>query len=593
MTDTAANDIAADAPILTERSITGRVWRDAGAAADRAALRYAQTLGLPHALARLLASRGIAEADALDHLDPTLRRLMPDPSTLTALDDAAARLADAVRAREAVAVFGDYDVDGAASTALMARFLNHYGVPHRVHIPDRITEGYGPNEAAITKLKEGGASLLVTVDCGTSGHAALAHAKGIGLDVLVLDHHQADETLPDVAALVNPNRLDCTSGQGHLCAAGVVFLVLVAVNRLLKGDAEPFDLMGALDLVALATVCDVVPLRDLNRAYVVKGLAKMGKWANPGLAALAEAARVSGPLTPYHLGFALGPRINAGGRIGNAALGTRLLTTDDPREAQTIAAQLDALNQERQRMEADMLAEATAHAQRLVDAEPDTPVLVLHDERWHQGLVGLLASRLKDRFHRPVFAIAMHGDGGTGSGRSVDGIDLGRAVRAAVEAGVLARGGGHAMAAGISVARARIDAFAEFVADAVRRPGTMPGEAPVLAIDASLSARGASVDFVKALERAGPFGAGNPTPTLRLAGHRVSAPQIVGANHVKFRAEQDGASVDAIAFRAADTPLGEALIAGGPLDLAGALRLDRWNGREKASLHLIDAARPA
>ncbi|MEM7568016.1 MAG: DHH family phosphoesterase, partial [Pseudomonadota bacterium] len=396
--------------VLVANSFSGRRWLDAASdGAERAGLAIAQRHGVPASVARLLAIRGVTDSEVEDYLDPTLKRLMPDPSTLQGMDAAAERLADAIRNQEPVAIFGDYDVDGAASSALLARFLRHFELAPQVHIPDRITEGYGPNSDAIDALAEKGATLLVTVDCGTSGHGPLAHAKARGLDVIVLDHHQTDGDLPDVLSLVNPNRPDCASGQGHLCAAGVVFLTLVAVARLLRAQpatVAPPQLLEWLDLVALATVCDVVPLKSLNRAFVVKGLAVMGKRINPGLAALQDVGRVTGPLTPYHLGFILGPRINAGGRIGRAELGSLLLATDDPAKALRYAGELDLLNAERQAMEAEMLKAAFAQAESQVATDPDAAALVIADPGWHSGLVGLLASRVKDRFRRPVIAVA-------------------------------------------------------------------------------------------------------------------------------------------------------------------------------------------
>ena len=584
---------------IVARSLSGRTWVDAASPAQvRVGEGIAQRHGLPETVARLLAVRGVEEADVAAHLAPTLRRLMPDPSVLRDMDTAAERIAAAIRAREAVAIFGDYDVDGAASSALIARHLRHYGLDPVVHIPDRITEGYGPNAEAISALRDGGASLLITVDCGTSGHEALAHARAIGLDVVVLDHHQTGDALPDVTALVNPNRQDCASGQGHLCAAGVVFLTLVAVSRLLRTDpprgvGEP-PLLEWLDLVALATVCDVVPLVGLNRAFVVKGLMVMGQRRNPGLAALQDAGRVSGPLTPYHLGFVLGPRINAGGRIGRAELGSLLLSTDDPARALAHAGELDRLNTERQALEAEMLTAAMAQAERQVVADPDVPAIVLDDPGWHSGLVGLLASRVKDRFRRPAIAIALSDRTGTGSGRSIDGVDLGVAIRAAVDAGVLAKGGGHAMAAGLTVAADRVDDFRRFLADHLATSVGQARAREVLSVDAHLTARGANLDMVRTLERVGPFGAGNPSPVFLLSDHTVARAERVGGRHVKLRLAVDGASVDAIAFRAAETPLGEHLLSAEAqrVHVAGTLRIDRWNGREKVSMHVVDAAIP-
>ncbi|HEX8374146.1 MAG TPA: single-stranded-DNA-specific exonuclease RecJ, partial [Geminicoccaceae bacterium] len=432
------------------RSVLGRPWRDR--CADAATQAYAATMtqahGLPDLLARVLAARGIRPGEAEAYLKPRLRDLMPDPACLVDMEVAADRLAQAVRTGESVAIFGDYDVDGAASAALLAGHLRALGVPVRIHIPDRITEGYGPNVGAVTALAGEGATLLVTVDCGTAGHEPLAHAGALGLDVIVLDHHGAAETLPPARAVVNPNRLDDLSGLGHLCAAGVVFLTLVALNRRLRalGHSDLPDLTDGLDLVALATVADVVPLVGLNRAFVVQGLAVMRARRRRGLAALLDAASLSEPPEAWHLGYLVGPRINAGGRIGDAALGARLLCTDDAAEAAMIAAELDRLNRERQVIEAHAVAEAEAAMDRELGLDPDRPVLVTGSADWHPGVVGLIAARLKERFGRPAFAFALRPDGSAvGSGRSIPGADIGRAVREAVEAGRAVKGGGHAM----------------------------------------------------------------------------------------------------------------------------------------------------
>src|SRR3954464_10182519 len=415
------------------------------------ATAIAQGHGVPDVLARVLAGRGVAVHEVPGFLAPKLRDLLPDPHQLRGMQDAASRLAHAVLAGEIVAIFGDYDVDGACSAAPLAEDLRACGTPYLIHIPDRIIEGYGPNTEAIRALAERGAKLLVTVDCGTMSHEPLAEAARLQLDAVVLDHHQAPEALPAVVAIVNPNRQDDLSGLGHLCAAGVVFLTLVALNRELRRrgffDEKPGpDLIASLDLVALATVADVVPLIGLNRAFVRQGLAVMRGRQRAGLAALLDVARLGSAPECWHLGYLVGPRINAGGRIGDAALGSRLLLATDAFEAGRIAAELDRLNQERQAIERDALADAEAQALKLLDRAPDAPVLVTASADWHPGAVGLVAARLKERFRRPAFAFAHYADGTTvGSGRSVFGADLGRAVRAAVETGVALKGGGHAM----------------------------------------------------------------------------------------------------------------------------------------------------
>jgi len=582
------------------RSVSGRAWTDRlDSSTTRIATAIAQRSGVSEILARVMAARGVAIDDATKYLEPTIRELMPDPSTLMAMDSLADRLARAVADNEAVALFGDYDVDGACSCALMARYLRHFGIEPQVHIPDRIFEGYGPNIAAMDKLIDAGATLIITLDCGTTSDKPIAHARGRGADVLVIDHHLADHDLPEATALVNPNRPDDISGLGYLCAAGVTFMVLVAVNRVLRrrGDTGLPDLLKLLDIVALGTVCDVVPLVGLNRAFVVRGLEVARRGDNHGIAALALAARVSGPLNPYHLGFLIGPRINAGGRIGNAALGTELLSVDDEHHALSIAARLDELNSERQRIEVEAVEEATAVAEMEIGSGEGPPVLVLASANWHPGVVGLIASRLKDRFERPTFAIALNPDGtGTGSGRSMPGVDLGSAVIQAVEAGLIIKGGGHAMAAGITIKSGQLGAFRAYLADALSVDVAAARAATALKIDAALTARGASIDLVKDLERAGPYGSGNPGPVFAFPAHRAKFSQVVGkGGHVSFAlVSEDGARLKAIAFRAANTAIGDALLRDSDraYHFAGSLGLDHYQGREQVQFRLIDLAKP-
>ncbi len=581
------------------QSVTGRAWvdrLDTGAARNATAI--GQRTGIPDILARILAGRGVSLEAAESYLEPTIRALMPDPSTMTGMDDLAERLARAITDNESVALFGDYDVDGACSCALMARFLRHFGIEPQVHIPDRIFEGYGPNSAAMDKLIDAGASLIITLDCGTTSEGPIAHAREKGADVLVIDHHLVDHDLPPANALVNPNRPDDISGLGYLCAAGVTFMVLVAVNRTLRnrGDTGLPDLLGLLDLVALATVCDVVPLTGLNRAFVVRGLEVARRGEKPGLSALALAARASGPLNPYHLGFLIGPRINAGGRIGDAALGTRLLALDDEHQAMVIAAQLDELNGERQRIEVEAVEQATATAEAEIGSGEGPPVLVLASADWHPGVVGLIAARLRERFERPSFAIALNRDGtGTGSGRSMPGVDLGSAVIAAVEAGIIPKGGGHAMAAGVSLRPGDLGLFRAFLAERLSASVGVARAASALKVDAALTARGANIDLLRNLERAGPYGAGNPSPVFAFPAHRARFPQIVGkGGHISFSlASDDGAKLKAIAFRAAGTALGDTLMrdGDGPLHFVGGLSVDHYQGREQPQFRLIDIAR--
>ena len=581
-------------------SVTGRAWvdrLDAGQA--RTATAIGQRSGIPDILARIIAARGVGLGEAEAYLEPTIRALMPDPSTLTDMDTLAERLARAITDNESIALFGDYDVDGACSCALMARYLRHFGVEPQVHIPDRIFEGYGPNIAAMDKLIDAGAALIITLDCGTTSDGPIAHARNRGADVLVIDHHLSDHDLPPATALVNPNRPDDISGLGYLCAAGVTFMVLVAVNRALRnrGDTGLPDLLKLLDLVALATVCDVVPLTGLNRAFVLRGLEVARRGEKPGLSALALAARASGPLNPYHLGFLIGPRINAGGRIGDAALGTRLLALDDEHQAMVIAAQLDELNGERQRIEVEAVEEAAATAEAEIGSGEGPPVLVLASANWHPGVVGLIAARLRERFERPSFAIALHPDGtGTGSGRSMPGVDLGSAVIEAVETGLIPKGGGHAMAAGVSLRPGDLGPFRAFLAEKLGASVGAARAASALRIDAALTARGASVDLLHSLEKAGPYGAGNPSPVFAFPAHRARFPQVVGkGGHVSFTlASDDGAKLKAIAFRAAGTALGDVLMRDGdqPLHFAGGLSIDHYQGREQAQFRLTDIARP-
>lgn len=595
---------SSDAYLGVGASARGFAWRERLApSALKTATAISQRYALPELLGRILAARDIGLDDVPTVLEPTLKALMPDPSSLRDMDKAAARVADAVQRRERVAVFGDYDVDGACSSALMKRFLAAHGLDARIYIPDRMTEGYGPNRAAIEGLSADGAKLIVTVDCGTTSVEPLRPGKGLAADVVVVDHHQADEALPDVAALVNPNRQDDLSGLGHLCAAGVTFMLLVAVARELRGrgfysgDRAAPDLMELLDLVALATVCDVVPLKGLNRAFVIRGLQVMRTRRNVGLKALIDAAGLAVAPTPYHLGFVLGPRINAGGRIGDAGLGARLLTIDEPVEAARIAGLLDKLNRDRKAIETRMLEEAVAYADQMVEANPDLPILIVGAEEWHKGVVGLIASRLTERFHRPSCVVAWTKEGeGTGSLRSIDGVDIGGAVRAAVAAGLLKKGGGHAMAAGLTVARDRLEAVQAFMREHLAEAATLVRAAPPLDIDGALTPASVNEELIALIERAGPYGQGNPQPRFAFPAHRVKFAKVVGGAHVRCVLEAgDGSRLDAIAFRAADQPLGIALLAGAsglPLHVAGHLRRDTWNGRDRVELLIEDVADP-
>ncbi|MBA8906613.1 single-stranded-DNA-specific exonuclease RecJ [Aminobacter ciceronei] len=580
------------------RSATGVSWEHRlTERQDMLALAIAQGHGVPDIVARVLAGRGVLPEDTERFLDPTIRDLLPDPASLTDMDKAASRLADAVLRSEKVAIFGDYDVDGACSSALVKRFLTHFGIESEIYIPDRIFEGYGPNPDAMRELIGRGASLIVTVDCGTNSAASIDAANEAGADVVVLDHHQVGGALPNAVALVNPNRDDDLSGQGHLCAAGVTFLALVQTAKVMRArlpDAPRPDLLKLLDLVALATVADVVPLTGVNRAFVVKGLQAMRQQNNVGLTALARVARIGEPLNTFHLSFLLGPRINAGGRIGDAALGSKLLATDDPVEAGTIAETLDRLNQERQAMETEMLAEARAEADAEIGAGPGPAVLVTASTTWHPGIVGLLASRLKDHARRPAFAIAFNPNGvGTGSGRSVSGFDLGRLVREAVEAGLLVKGGGHAMAAGITVERAKLGELRAFFEQRAAADVFRLQDEESLKIDGALAAEGATLNLVDALEKAGPFGAGHVPPVFVLPRHRIADARLVGSAHIRIDLRSEsGGKVQAMAFRAAETPLGDFLFRNRDraIHVAGSISVNHWNGSRTAQFRIVDAS---
>lgn len=587
-----------------EKSVTGRAWKDRlDERGVQRALTIAQRHGLPELLARILAGRGV-EPDAVEaFLDPTIKRLMPDPHTLTDMEVAADRLAHAVIHGEKVAIFGDYDVDGATSSALLCRFLRACGLDPIVHIPDRIFEGYGPNVDAIRSFAERGVKLLVTVDCGTTSHEPLLEARKLGLDVVVLDHHQADVELPPAVAIVNPNRADDLSGLGHLAAVGIVFLTLVALTRTLRGhafftDARPVpDLLSLLHLVALGTVADVVPLIGLNRAFVAKGLIALRRREHVGQTALMDAARLSGPPEPWHLGFMLGPRINAGGRIGRADLGVRLLLEEDPTEAARIAGELDRLNRERQQIEQATLAQAEAEALAALGLEEKGAVVVTASEGWHPGVVGLVAARLKERYGRPAFAIALEPGGtGTGSGRSIPGVDLGAAVRRAVQEGLLVKGGGHAMAAGVTLKKDALGAFRAYLEETLTAAVEKARRDQTLKIDGAVSAGGFNLDLASMLNRAGPFGAGNAEPVLALPAHTIAYADPVGESHVRVRFKSgDGKFVNAISFRSLGQPLGKALLEnrGRQVHAAGNLSVDRWQGEERVQLRLTDIALPA
>ncbi|MFZ1416042.1 MAG: single-stranded-DNA-specific exonuclease RecJ [Defluviicoccus sp.] len=577
-------------------SLSGRRWH-LRAADERAVTALVQQFALPDPIARMLAARGIGVGEAPGFLDPKLRSLLPDPHTLKDMAAGAERLAQAVMTGEAVTIFADYDVDGATAAAVLIRFLAAAGLQCRCYVPDRLKEGYGPNAAALLRLKAEGVSLVVTVDCGVNAHAALAEAEAAGLDVIVVDHHQGPLTLPAAVAVINPNRLDEDGRYGFLAAVGVAFLLAVAVNRLLRragwyaSRPEP-DLLALLDLVALGTVCDVVPLVGVNRAFVAQGLKIMARRDNVGLRALADVARLDGAPSAFDLGFVLGPRVNAGGRIGEPGHGARLLATGDAAEAEALARKLDAVNRERQQIEQAVIVEVLA-AQAAEHDGSRPPLIWAAGADWHPGVVGIVASRLVERFHCPAFVLAVGTGRATGSCRSVAGFDIGAAIAAALQAGLLLRGGGHAMAAGFSLELARIDALRRFLSERVLAcRGVRPAD-PVLTLDGVLTPSGASADLAAAMTAAAPFGNGNPEPRFALAAVGIDGCTRMGEHHLRCRlSEIGGGSVEAVAFRTVGTPLGAALLHhdGRPFHIAGRLSAKPWNGRQRIRFLIDDAA---
>jgi single-stranded-DNA-specific exonuclease len=577
-----------------ERSLTGRrwVWRHSE---PRMAAALSQQLGLPEIVGRLLAARGVDLDSAGVFLEPTLRALLPDPSVLLEMDAAAARLADAVQRAETVAVFADYDVDGACSGAVMTHALRVLGCTVFPYVPDRLAEGYGPNGPAIAGLVARGATLIVCVDCGIAAHEALA---GAGADIVVLDHHKAEGPPPRVVAAVNPNRLDCPSGLRQLCAAGVAFLAAVGMQRELRrrgffaARPEP-DLREMLDMVALATVCDVVPLLGVNRAFVQQGLRVLAKRDRAGLAALMELNAVRDAPTAHTLGFVLGPRINAGGRISVPDLGLRLLLETDPIEARGMAERLDAVNRKRQEVEAHVLHAAMLQAEAQQAA--GHAVFLLQDEGWHPGVVGIVAGRVRERFNRPACVAGVEAGKAKGSGRSVPGLDLGAAVIAARQAGMLIAGGGHAMAAGFTIEAHRLPELHAHLNERLAAARDLPGAAEQV-LEGALTVRGATAEIAASISRLAPFGAGNDEPAFGIARARVVKAGRVGKEGATIRAfleGEDGGRLKAICFRAKEGPLAEALLAQGgtPLMLAGHLRAETWNEQTSAGFFVTDAAR--
>ncbi|MEQ5786778.1 single-stranded-DNA-specific exonuclease RecJ [Erythrobacter sp. NFXS35] len=577
-------------------SLSGKAWRWRGGNME---LGDAGALGLEHSiLDQLLLTRGVAPDDLARHARPTLREFLPDPSAFRDMDAAADRISHAVMTGEQVTIYGDYDVDGATSAALLVELLRQLGLDAGYYIPDRLLEGYGPSGEALVKLAEGGSSLIVTVDCGAMAHEALGMAKRAGVDVIVVDHHKCSPELPETAALVNPNRLDESdlgAAYGHLAAVGVAFLLGIALVRTLRTKGwfsqrrEP-DLMGLLDLVALGTVADVAALHGLNRAFVAQGLKVLARRERIGMAALIDASRLTRAPVCSDLGFALGPRINAGGRVGESTLGVRLLTTTDPEEARAIATQLSQLNEERRAIEAEVQEAAEAQ----LAGQHNMAVQLLSGHGWHPGVIGIVAGRVKEKTGKPAIVIALDGSLGKGSGRSISGVDLGAAIIAAREAGLLVAGGGHAMAAGLTIDSGRLADFAGFLDERLARDVDRARAGAAMLLDLALAPGGLTPELVESLEAAGPYGVGWPAPRVVVGPVRIVKADIVGKDHLRLVASgMDGRSFKAIAFRAAETDMAQTLLhrsQGRRFHLAGRVKLDDWGNRPAAELHLEDAA---
>lgn len=582
------------------RSLTGRAWRERPA--DAEVVRQHQLRhGLIEPLARALAARGVGADDGEHYLNPTLKALFPDPSRFSDMDRAAEAIVSALKRGKAATVFADYDVDGASSAALLVRWFRAMGAELPIYVPDRMTEGYGPSPLAFDRLKASGADLVVTVDCGAAAYDALEHAARIGLDVVVIDHHLMKGEPPSCLAVVNPNRPDCGSGQGVLAAAGVTFVLLAALNRearrqgLFETRAEP-DLRQWLDLAALGAVCDVTPLIGFNRALAAQGFKVMSSWRNPGLRALMEVAQAKGPASAFHAGFVLGPRINAGGRIGRADLGARLLSTDDWDEALALARQLDALNVERKDVERAVTDEAVAVAEGASGVAPEGACVLVAREGWHPGVIGIVAGRLRERWRKPVIVVGLDPASGVGkgSGRSQPGVNLGRAVQAAYDEGLLLAGGGHAMAAGLTVRAGAVDALRDFLNARLAEEQADAAAADCVDIDAVITPGSATRALLEAFERLHPFGPGNPEPVFAASGVRVARAQALRGGHVRCDLEDsDGTRLKAIAWRAEDTDLGRRLLGtGGSVHVAGRLKADDFNGKKGVQLEIEDVADP-
>lgn len=600
MSDTVNTESEAAEPFLgVRRSALGQTWQQR-AYVPRIADAIADRLGVPAIVGQMMAARGVGIEDAEIFYNPSLKDLMPDPSTVLDMDAAVSRIARAVQGGESIAIFGDYDVDGATSSAVLYHALTALGVTPHLYIPDRMAEGYGPNVPALLGLRDKGVDLVITVDCGTLSFEPLAAAKNAGLDVIVVDHHKAEARLPDAVAVVNPNRLDDSSDLGQLAAVGVSFLLAVALNRGLRGagfftgDRREPNLIGLLDIVALGTVCDVVPLTGLNRAFVAQGLKVMAQRRNPGITALCDVGRVSEAPGTYHAGFILGPRVNAGGRVGESYLGAQLLTTSDPMAARQLAERLDGYNQERQAIEADVLQAALEQVESAtgIGGQPDA-LVVAAGEGWHAGVIGIVASRLKDKYGLPTFVIAIEDGEAKGSGRSIPGVDMGAAVIEAVQRGLLVKGGGHAMAAGLTAAPDKLEELTDFLREMLRPQVASAAAGRALRIDGVVALSGATWELLDAIEQVGPFGPGNSSPRFAIPEVDLIKADLVGQNHLRaiFKSK-DGKSIKAMAFRQWDEPLGELLRTGigRRFHIAGKLKKDTWSGGGKVELTLDDVA---
>ena len=578
-----------------EQSISGKRWVRRHYDSITA-MGLAQQFDLPEIIASILSSRGIEAKSVNAYLDPKLNNYLPDPFHLKGMKEGTDRLVSAIKAGQKVAVFGDYDVDGATSSALLCRYFRALGLKIRIYIPDRVEEGYGPSKRAMDTLKSEGVEVVVTVDCGTTAHDCLSYAKKQELDVIVVDHHVAEAGLPEAIAVINPNRLDEDSPHRQMAAVGVTFLLLVGLNKALREDgyfskyqlSEP-DVMQWLDLVALGTVADVVPLKGVNRALVKQGIKVISMRRNLGLIALADVAQLDEAPGAYHLGYVFGPRVNAGGRVGKSHLGALLLSTEDPKEAKEIAEILDGYNGDRKQIEADIYEEALG----LIDIQSGSQILIVMGEQWHQGVIGIIASRLKERFSLPTCVLSRNGDIVIGSGRSVSGIDLGSAVISARQRGVLIAGGGHAMAAGFTLAASNVDIFKEYITKRISSGVADRDVRPTLMVDATLTVQGATTELVQSLTRLGPFGSGNAEPRFAISNLRVAKADVVGKEHVRcYLTDTEGHRLQAISFRSLDTDLGRRLLNHGglPLNLVGRLRENSWQGRSSVQFLIEDGA---